>query len=96
MTLRPVLKYKLETECVLGISLFLHSNLSNGAVLPKDVVHLFSSDLVRQVFDVQDSIHFRWQPNLNDNNISTHVCMTGWVNYYFKTFFGCFSLAKNY
>lgn len=42
----------------------LHSDLSDSSVFTKNIIHLFTCDFVRQVSDVQDSIHFRWQTNL--------------------------------
>ena len=43
---------------------YLHANLSDGAVLAKDVVHFLCRDLVRQVADVQDAVHLRREANL--------------------------------
>lgn len=37
----------------------IHSNLSDSAVFAKDVVHFFSCDFVRQIFDVQNPVNFR-------------------------------------
>ena len=42
----------------------LHPNLSNCSILSKDIIHLFRSNLVWQVSYVQDSVDFRWKPNL--------------------------------
>lgn len=43
---------------------YSHSDLPDGPVLPKNVVHLLGRDFVRQVPDVQDPVDLRREPDL--------------------------------
>ena len=52
---------------------YSHSDLSDGAILPEDVIHFFSGDLVRQVLHIQDTIDFRRKPHLQLQSILSHV-----------------------
>ena len=45
----------------------LHSDLSDGSVFSKDVVHLLRRDLVGQVTNVQHPVHLGGQSNLKNN-----------------------------
>ncbi|RUS76510.1 hypothetical protein EGW08_015735, partial [Elysia chlorotica] len=43
---------------------YLHSDLSYSSIFSENVIHFFRSDLVRQVFHIQDPVHLWWQANL--------------------------------
>ena len=51
----------------------LHSDLSDGSVFSKDVVHLLRRDLVGQVTNVQHPVHLGRQSNLKNNNFCTFI-----------------------
>jgi len=52
----------------------LHTNLSYCTVFSKYVVHIFSSNLVWQIFNIQDSVHFWRQSNLYQKQIHKQWC----------------------
>lgn len=53
-----------ETLQAQGNWKYSHSDLPDGPVLPKNVVHLLGRDFVRQVPDVQDPVDLRREPDL--------------------------------
>ena len=51
----------------------LHSYLSDGTKLAKDVIHLLSSDLVWQVPHVQNPVHLWWQAHLKNKQMMSYA-----------------------
>lgn len=67
-----------STFIIANISRHLHSDLPDGAVLAKYIVHFLARDLVRQITHVQDAIDLGGQTNLRggeekDGNITKSV-----------------------
>ena len=47
--------------------------LTNGAIFAKDIVHLLSCDLIREILHIQDPVHLRRKLQLSTLNNNYHV-----------------------
>ena len=55
-----------------GLRGVTHSDLADGAVLAEYIVHLFCSDLVGQVPDVEDPVNLRGKPHVGTSSVHRH------------------------
>lgn len=53
----------------------LHSDLSDGSVFTKNIVHLIGSDFIRQITNVQHTVHLWRQTNLEFGEESKNISM---------------------
>ena len=69
------MRHSKSVQIIILITVFdySHSDLSDGAILPEDVIHFFSGDLVWQVLYIQDTVDFRRKPHLQLQSILSHV-----------------------